>query len=222
MGSLFNWLTTALGGEGNTNRRKTVQWLMLLGLVGIGFMLASSSLHIKQLDPIPGLGAGSAGGDGGGGGIPSVAAASQVSQGLLDSRFGEYERKYAGALKDILEKIVGVGEVEVLVTIDSTEEIVVERHHKDNQQTTQEKDQNGATRHITDVGRDGQVVLYETNGRGGATVPLVVKTIKPQIRGVVVVARGAENAAVKKMLMDAVERGLAVPAHRISVVPRKQ
>jgi stage III sporulation protein AG len=51
---------------------------------------------------------------------------------------------------------------------------------------------------------------------------LVVKTVKPKIRGVVVVAKGAENATVKKLISDAVERGLEVPAHRISVVPRKQ
>ncbi|MNW16560.1 hypothetical protein D3C71_2154450 [compost metagenome] len=53
-------------------------------------------------------------------------------------------------------------------------------------------------------------------------VPLVVKTTKPKIRGVVVVAKGAENPTVKLLIADAVERGLEVPAHRISVVPRKQ
>ncbi|MNC72064.1 hypothetical protein D3C75_1230700 [compost metagenome] len=58
--------------------------------------------------------------------------------------------------------------------------------------------------------------------QSGDDTPLVVKTTKPKIRGVVVVAKGAENATVKKLISDAVERGLDVPAHRISVVPRKQ
>lgn len=60
--------------------------------------------------------------------------------------------------------------------------------------------------------------MYEsTDGK----TPIVTKRIKPKVRGVVVVAKGAENAVVKSLIVDAVEKGLNVPAYRISVVPRK-
>ena len=87
------------------------------------------------------------------------------------------------------------------------------------QQVTNEKDQDGGTRNITDVSRSGEVVMYQVSG--GQT-PVVLKKIKPKIRGVLVVASGAENLTVKKLITQAVERGLGASAHRISVIPRKQ
>jgi stage III sporulation protein AG len=56
----------------------------------------------------------------------------------------------------------------------------------------------------------------------GAQRPLVLKRIKPRIRGVLVVADGAERAALRKLLVEAVERSLDVPSHRISVLPRRK
>jgi stage III sporulation protein AG len=119
----------------------------------------------------------------------------------------------------MLENIVGVGSVDVMVTVDSTEETVVQLNQKQTQQLTDETDKNGAKRHITSIEKDGQVALYEVNGQQS---PIIVKKLKPQIRGVLVVAKGAENATVHLLIADAISKGLDVPIHRISVVPRKQ
>jgi len=200
------------GGSGGSKRVKTFRWLVLIGLVGCALMILNtfSFLKIKNVDPIqhsaspPGQESAPVFGSGG--------SKEQTS-------FRDYEQAYEAKLRDILTKIVGVGEVEVLVTIDSTEEVQVEKNTKDTQQVTNEKGANGETRHITDITRASDAV---TMNQSGDQVPLVVKTVKPKIRGVVVVAKGAENVTVKKLISDAVERGLDVPAHRISVVPRKQ
>jgi stage III sporulation protein AG len=114
--------------------------------------------------------------------------------------------------------MVGVGTVSVMVTVDSTEETVVQLNEKTTQQLTNESDKNGTSRHVTDITRDGQVVLYEVSG---GQAPIVVKKVKPKVRGAVVVAKGAENATVRKLVQEAVSRGLDVPMNRISVVPRK-
>src|SRR5690606_12209808 len=129
-----------------------------------------------------------------------------------------FEARYEAAIRDILQKIAGVGEVDVMVTIDSTEELVVERRVEQRQQNTNEKDGQGGTRTISDASRSGQVVLVQAKGDQS---PVVIKNIRPQTRGVVVVAAGADNLTVKKMIADAVERGLRVPAHRIPVIPGK-
>lgn len=211
MGSLMKWMEKLLGGgPGGTKRVTTFRWLLLLGLVGAAFMILNSFITIKDVDPISKERASP---------DPPAKAAFKSSVSKDQSAFKEYEEAYASQLKEILSKIVAVGDVEVLVTIDSTEEINVERNTKESQQVTNEKDEKGATRHITNVTRDGEVVLYEVSG---GKQPLVQKTIKPKIRGVVVVATGAENLTVKRMITEAVERGLDVPAHRISVLPRKQ
>ncbi|UUZ79563.1 hypothetical protein LJK88_31160 [Paenibacillus sp. P26] len=172
MGDPWKWLNQLLGGgPGGTKRVQTFRWSLLLGLAGAAFMILSSFISIKEVDPI-----------GTGRASPETPAQPAFGSGSKDRNpFREYEEAYQNQLKEILTKIVGVGEVEVLVTIDSTEETVVERNTKETQQTTNEKDQHGATRHITDINRDGEVVLYEVSG--GGKRPLVTKTIKPKIRG---------------------------------------
>jgi stage III sporulation protein AG len=200
------------GGSSGSKRVKTFRWLLLIGLAGCGLMILNTFnfLKVKDVDPIQ-QGASPPG--------QNVAPAFGSGSSKEQTSFRDYEQAYEAKLRDILTKIVGVGEVEVLVTIDSTEEVQVEKNTKDTQQVTNEKGTNGETRHITDVTRTSDAV---TMNQSGDQVPLVVKTVKPKIRGVVVVAKGAENVTVKKLISDAVERGLDVPPHRISVVPRKQ
>ncbi|MEO3944389.1 stage III sporulation protein AG [Gorillibacterium sp. CAU 1737] len=205
---LDDWLG---GGEKGEKRPKLMRFLILLGLVG-ALLMVLSQMRVKQVDP------GATGRASPPGATESVQPA-WGAESKSQTPFHDYEQAYESELKEIMEKIVGVGQVEVLVTIDSTEESIVEKSVKQTQQTTNEKDQAGATRHVTDVSNSGEVVLYQVSGN---QAPLIVKTIKPKIRGVVVVAEGAENLTVKKLLLEAVERGLDVPVNRISVIPRKQ
>ncbi len=173
------------GGPGGPKRIQTLRWLLLMGLVGAAFMILNSFITVKEVDPI-------------GEGRASPADQTQPvfgSSGKESSPFREFEEAYQSQLREILTKIVGVGEVEVLVTIESTEEVTVERNTQETQQITNEQDQQGAKRHITDISRKGEVVLYEVSG---GKKPLVTKTIKPKIRGVLVVAKGAENLTVKR------------------------
>ena len=50
--------------------------------------------------------------------------------------------------------------------------------------------------------------------------PVVLRTEKPKVRGVLVVAKGVDNIQVKAMVKEAVIRLLDVPAHRVSVSPK--
>lgn len=204
------------GGKDGARRVKAFRWLVLLGLIGAALLLLASLLEMKTIDP----------------GQPSefmppgdLDAPPQQEQAIGASAGGgkfnaiaEVEAELESRLKDLLETIVGVGSVNVLVTVDSTEETVVQLNERTTQQLTNESDKGGTSRHITDVTRDGQVVLYEVSGNQS---PIVVKKLKPKVRGVVIVAKGAENATVHKLIQEAVSRGLDVPMQRISVVPRK-
>ncbi len=207
MGNWLQWLEKRLGGgPGGKRRIKTFRWLILAGLAGISLMLFNSFITFTPIDePDPGRSA------------PAVQQT--FGKEKQPSPFADYEASYESEMKEILEKIVGVGRVDVMVTIDSTEEIVVEHNTKSTKQNTSEQDAQGAKRNVTDVTQSGEVVLYEVSG--GQT-PIILKKIKPHIRGILIVAGGAENLTVKSLIVQAVQRGLDVPPHRISVVPRKQ
>jgi stage III sporulation protein AG len=211
MGEMLKKLEEWLGGgPGGVKRIQTFRWIVIVLLTGVALMIVNSFIHIKEVDPI------------------STARASPpdvsqqvfgASSGKDKSAFSEYERAYESQLKDILQKIVGVGEVEVLVTVDSTEEIEMIQNEKEQQETTNESDSKGASRRNSNVTKSRDSVLYQA---AGDQHPLIRKQVKPRIRGVLVVARGAENEVVKKLLLEAVERSLDVPLSRISIVPRKQ
>lgn len=197
------------GGQGAVKRIQTFRWLIIIGGLGVAILILHSFIQVKELTPYE---------EGRASPQPSDQQVFLNKDGQ-ETPFQDYESKYESRLKDILEKVVGVGEVDVMVTIESTEETVVEQNHKDTQQITSEKDQGGATRHVSEITRSGEVVLYEVSG---VQAPIVLKKIKPKIRGVVVVAKGAENLVVKQLITQAVQRGLDVPAYRISIVPRKR
>lgn len=201
------------GGPGGPKRVKTFRWLILIGLVGAALILASSFIKMKPVTPPDGDGA-----------VPPGDGDKPAQQETFlgtgegkDDPFAEIETQLDIRLKEMLEKIAGVGTADVMVTVDSTEETVVQLNEKKTQQITDETDKNGARRHITDVTQDGQVVLYEVSG---GKSPIVVKKIKPRLRGVLIVAKGAENATVRRMISEAVASGLDVPIHRVSVMPR--
>jgi stage III sporulation protein AG len=211
MGKWMQWMEQKFGGgPGGTKRTNTFLWLILIALAGTALMIINSFLNVKAVDPIQN-----------GRASPQPASQTTFGSGISKekSAFHDYEASYQSELKEILQKIVGVGEVEVLVTIESTEEVTVDKNYKDSQQMTAERDTNGSTRNISEVSRSGEVVVYQVSGN---QQPLVLKMIKPKIRGVIVVAKGAENLTIKKMITEAVERGLDVPPHRISILPRKQ
>lgn len=212
LGKWLAWLERLVGGgPGGGKRVGTFRWLMLVGLTGMAVMILNSYLTVKDADSLAGSGIRAS---------PPEDSEEVFGTGeKMSSEFEQAEQRYESRMKEILERIVGVGEVDVMVTIESTEEIVVEKNVQQRHQVTDEKDRDGGTRHITDVTRNGEIVLYQA---AGGQTPVVVKKIKPEIRGVLVVAGGAENATVKRLIVQAVERGLGVPQHRVSVVPRKQ
>lgn len=211
---MAKWLdrleSLAGGGPGGPKRIRTLRWLLLLGALGAGLIILNGFIHLQPAAPA----------DGGlAAGTPSDGTAPALGRTEPESPFEAVERPLEQRLKEMLENVVGVGTVDVLVTVDSTEETVVERNETRSSQTTQERDRNGGSRSIVSETRDGQVVIYDS---GDGQTPVVTKRIKPRIRGVLIVARGAENAVVRRLITEAVQRGLNVPASRISVVPRKQ
>ena len=105
----------------------------------------------------------------------------------------------------------------VIVNLDSTEEEVVQTDERESEQVTTERDKNGGNRSITQNTIDRKTAYYR--GENGE-VPVIVKRLKPKVRGVLVVARGVENLKVKALVIEAIQRTLDVPLHRISVLPR--
>ncbi|MGW8957894.1 stage III sporulation protein AG [Paenibacillus sp. NPDC055715] len=212
MGKWMNKLEQWMGGGADGPKRfNSFRWLLILGLIGVAIMLFNSFVNVKKVDS-ENVGREPPG-------VMKNETALQTTAGE-ESSFAGIEKVFENNMTQMLEQIVGVGTVDVMVTVDSTEEVIVQRNVKDMQEENNETDANGGQRHTTQYTRDGEIVTYESSG--GQHTPIVTKKVKPQVRGVLVVAMGAENPTVKQLIVDAVQKGLNVPSYKISVVPRKQ
>lgn len=120
-------------------------------------------------------------------------------------------------LKNILERIKGSGKVEVMVTFEMGSEIVPASNTVETKDTTEEKDSNGGIRTVTSQNLTENIVT--TNDNTG-NKPLVIKEIKPQVKGVIVVAEGADDIEVKMQLYDAVKTVLQVSGNQVQVYTR--
>ncbi|WLR43888.1 stage III sporulation protein AG [Bacillus carboniphilus] len=129
----------------------------------------------------------------------------------------QYEKTYEEQLKKMLEEISGVEDVSVMVNVDSTYSKVLEKNRISQNQTTKETDREGGERQVDDQTNEEQVVIIR---QGDGEEPVVIRMEKPTISGVLVVARGVENIAIERMVIEAVTRALDVPSHRVAVQPK--
>lgn len=135
-----------------------------------------------------------------------------------NTTMNDFERMYETQIKDALDQIVGVSDVTVMVNVASTATQIYEKNTVTQKQTTNETDRQGGKRTVEDSSVDEQTVIIR---EGEKEVPLISQTEKPDVLGVLVVAKGAENIQVKQWIIEAVTRVLDVPIHRVAVLPKK-
>lgn len=128
-----------------------------------------------------------------------------------------YEEDLEAKLANILSRVKGAGTVAVSVTLDNGS---IQEHAKNitkETRTVQEKDTAGGIRTTTETKESQQILLSKANG---ADHPVMVREIKPSVKGVLVIAEGAADSNVKANLMRAVEAGLGLPSYKITVLPQ--
>lgn len=216
-------------GNSNSKKLKPLHYLIVILGIGVAAMILTDFLQVERDSPL-GFASGGGGGappaenasaswfGGGGEGAGEDAAAPAMGTKSAPDLIAEYENIYATQLRDILASVVGVGEVEVMVNLESTPELVMAQNTNNRSSTNQEMDKDKATRNQSDQTKDAEIVIVQG---GKQDQPVVVKTVKPRVRGVLVVAKGADNIQVKAWITEAVQKVLDVPAYKISILPKK-
>lgn len=127
----------------------------------------------------------------------------------------EYSVWLEQRLTEVLGQVAGVGEVRVMITLKSSRELVVEREESISRSSTKESDSQGGSRVISQV-ETGENVIYSSEGT--SSEPYVIKTLQPEIEGVLVVAEGAGNGTVNRTITAIVQALFDVEPHKVSVV----
>jgi stage III sporulation protein AG len=129
-----------------------------------------------------------------------------------------YETDLQNQLKNTLEQMDGVGNVDVMINFESGEEKVPALNSTSTTSTTQEKDTSGGVRNTTQENTGNTVVV--TNS-GSDTQPLILKTYKPKVTGICIIAQGAEDSDVRLRITEAVVDLFNIPENKVDVYPMK-
>ncbi|MCM1246149.1 MAG: hypothetical protein NC293_10965 [Roseburia sp.] len=114
-----------------------------------------------------------------------------------------YKNTMEEQVRSILEKVDGVGEVDVMITLRASKEKVT---LKDN--TVEEKR------------REEETVLIQDENDN--TSPYVIREVEPQIEGILIVCDGGNRAAVQREIIDGISALFSVESHKIKVMKSKE
>jgi stage III sporulation protein AG len=119
----------------------------------------------------------------------------------------------ARRLQETLSAIEGAGRVEVMITYESTKELVPAFSVDQQISTTVDESSDGKS---TTNSENSQSEIVTISGSDGSKA-LILKENSPKIKGVIVVAEGADDIGVKLNLLSAVQTILDVSPDQVNV-----
>lgn len=137
-----------------------------------------------------------------------------------DSSLSGLEALLSKRLEEVLSNISGAGHVRVLVTLSAGTEQLFAHDVTEGVRNSTESDGQGGRRTNEEVNTERRLTLLDS-GSGGGRVPVVSQVKAASVRGVLVVAEGADDPKVRLRLVRAVQSLLDVPVHRIEVLQGK-
>ncbi len=184
----------------NDNSKKFITNLSIFLIIGIMILIVASTFtgEDKKDD----------------GTIGSNTTVKPEVQNTTNDLINDYASGIEKNLESILSKIKGIGEVHVMVTLADTAERIPAIDTTESKETTKEKDAQGGIREVFKDDRTNKVV---TSSNSGTESLVVIKEVKPEVKGVVVVAEGVGDPVLKEKVYRAVKTVLGVPGNRVEV-----
>lgn len=130
----------------------------------------------------------------------------------------EYEQYLERRVARALEHVEGVGKAEIVITLKSSGQKIIEKDSSSSSQQSEEADSEGGTRSVRE-GSSDKTSIYEQSSDGDSS-PYVSKELSPEIAGVLVIADGGGNAVTVKDITEAIQALFGVEAHKIKIMKR--
>ncbi|RYL92346.1 stage III sporulation protein AG [Sporolactobacillus sp. THM7-4] len=213
---IMNWLNNNRSGNKKSagNQKATITKLIVLAMIGVALLAGSRVLtgntDTKKADSQQVFS------------NRDSKSLSEIKSNMERSSFSsieKYESYVNQNLKDILEQIQGVSDVSVMVTFSSTEKKIYQNNIRTQDNQTVETDPRGGTRQVNERNQDSEVVMID---KDGSKEPVVIGQEEPVVRGVIVVARGADQPVVKVQIMEAVATVLDIPTYKVKVLQKSE
>ncbi|EOU1916737.1 stage III sporulation protein AG [Clostridium perfringens] len=151
--------------------------------------------------------------------LEKVSKEDMNSNSQKDSEVLSYQEKQEKDLERILGKINGVGSVDVVINFQSSEVKVPAVDNSSQKSTTEETDSEGGTR-VNSQETDGDKIVMSNSSNGSE--PVILKTEKPEVLGVMVVAEGAEDSKIKYEITKAISSLYNISFDKVNVLAMKK
>lgn len=139
-----------------------------------------------------------------------------IKDALAEKEESSYEKELEKRIKDILSRVEGVGGVDVMVVLKSSEEKVLHVDKNTSSSVTEEQDDGGTRRNIQQQELSENTVLSGSGGSG----PIIEKELRPEISGIIISADGGGSTVIKAEISEAMEALFGLPANKIKVLKR--
>jgi stage III sporulation protein AG len=130
-----------------------------------------------------------------------------------------YAKQMETQLEQLLEQVEGVGSVEVMITLKSSSQTVLNKDVEQSESSRQDAaDESRAAGGEQETSYQEETVLVEDSD--GNQTPTVIKKLKPEVAGVLVICEGGGNPQVVSDITSAAEVLFSVSAHKVKVMKK--
>ena len=137
---------------------------------------------------------------------------SNISNSTTTAR--EYAEYLENKLSKVLSTISGAGDVTCMVTLTGEVELVLAYSDDERNSSTENTTSSGTTNKTESTNSNREPIIINVNG---SNEPLVLYEIMPDIKGIVIVASGANDVRVKLDILKAVQALLAVESSQVEI-----
>ena len=126
----------------------------------------------------------------------------------------EYIRQQENRLKQILQTVEGVGKVEVMITLRSSGEAVLNKDYS-REEAGQSESEGSDSKNSDSIKEGEETILSDKNG---SRAPYVIKEMSPEISGLLIICEGAGSNRVASRVLQAAQSVYGISADRIAIL----
>lgn len=127
-----------------------------------------------------------------------------------------YISELEGRLEEILRKVSGIGEVEVMITLKTSKKQIPLKDVPYTQESLEEVDGEGGSRVDNSIQKEESTILVINED--GKSQPYILQEHEPEVEGVLVIAEGGDNVLIIRDIMDSAEVLFNIPVHKVKVM----
>ncbi|HHZ05691.1 MAG TPA: hypothetical protein GX401_02710 [Clostridiales bacterium] len=132
----------------------------------------------------------------------------------VTSEVTSYKNEVEQSLTNIISSIEGAGQTKILVTVDSSAELVYATDEKNSLNTNNET-KDGSPQSDSNTQIENSYITVKL--ADGTQQTVLLKEIQPKVRGVLVVCSGGDDKVIHQRVLEAVTKALDISSAKVCV-----